>query len=952
MKLALDLGTRYTSAAWTTAGSPDLLPLRDNNSPFLENLLLWRNQKVVAVDDQARSQLTQESILLQSFKPDLIRHRLRWTDGIAARGHSELRHATSIGSMPVPKEKCPDGYTGPFYRFGLIKAIGGLLRHLWADLRKRDPGLDACDSLLVGVPYAFHEFSRRRLLHALKEGLADDLFPEPEFYQRALQSVSFVHETFAVLAAADYLYGGRLVEELGQKRPDNTMVIDIGAGFCTAALYQTQAGRDDISLLPGRMLGERHTQFAGDVVDAAMLDGVRGLDPDLDVFISNRYPDPAFRLVLMDAIRRAKIQLCDPAVGEISMQVPEADYVAIPRDAFTEWVRPVARRAADAAVEAAAEAGLSPSEVGAVLMVGGTSLIPEVRRAISDEFTKCPVIAPDQPADVQDALGAVTRGLARFEHVAEPVGMRPGNRRIGLYNTSWAPQEQFPPTSEQFVLLYDPLKPDEQKHKDFWWGFLHVPPGFGKLTVTLFESVDREEHLFTLYGIPVDDSNLTVPERFQVYIDVTGGRIFPRIWVWDVTSRRFLVKAFDLAKQSETRLTAWIEGEAAAYSYFDGDIFDGRPEVGMGWIPAVKRPAVGDVVRVVSGDRGNADWVNGGGPDQNGRVPANTIRGIWPRGLSAPTGRGLSECRNWHISEFLLKLDDGEPTNFQNLFIQHVPDGHRDGQMLVVETEHKLTPLASRNAEDALANQMGTMPTGAARTATNTTSGRMSRAPRLAPDGGDSVARPSGRAPSLSSMSGSGGGDDPFGAAGAMFESETMPTVFDTGQTPSDTIFSPPGTTEPPKSEADVPTAPPASSDPFGGVDTDGPVADGSVVTRSWTSAHAAWAGANAELPADAPDSWAESSAAGTSSSGSNADLVLTVPDPEMGEVRRTSGRLPVANVMKALRDSGVPTDRAEARAMLHRLMRQMVDGQVPADQANAAASIIRALFMLGHGEE
>ncbi|MGE3850738.1 MAG: Hsp70 family protein [Planctomycetota bacterium] len=939
MKLALDFGTRYTSAAWTTAGSPDLLPLRMGN-PFLENILLWRNNKVVAIDDDARSQLSQDSMLLQSFKPDLARHRLRWTEGLASRGHSEIRRATSVGSLPVPKDRIGEGYTGPFYRHGLVRAIGGMLRHLWAHLHKLDPGLtNACDSLVIGVPYAFHEFSRRRLMHALKEGLADELFPEPDFYRQALQAVSFVHEPLAVLASIDHLYDGRASTTFSSVRPESLLVVDIGAGFCSAAVFQTQPGRDDLALTPGRMIGERTTQFAGDAIDAAMLDGVRGLDPDLDVFICNRFNDAAFRMLLLDNIRRAKIQLCDPAVGEVSLQVPEADYVAIQRPAFTDWIRPVARRAAETAIEAVADAGMGTSEVGGVLMVGGTCLIPEVRAAIAAEFQGRPIVMPDRPNDVKDALGAVACGLARYEVVADPAGMRPGNRRIGLYNSGWAPQEQFPPQSEQFVLLYDPLKPDEHKHKDFWWGFLQVPPGFGKLTVTLFESVDREEHLFTLYGIPVaDGGDLCIPERFQVYIDVTGERMFPRIWVWDVNARKFMVKAFDLSKQAENRLAEWIEAELPAFSYWDGDVFHGKPDATMGWIPAVKRPAVGDVVRVVSGDRTNADWVNK--PGASGLIAPATIRGVWPRGTSAPTGKGINEVRNWHISEFMLKLDDKQPANYQNLFIEYVPDGHRDSQMLVVDVEHRLAPLQSMS-DDTLANQMGTVPV---KTETRS-SGRMSRAPRLAADA----------APSLASSQAQGStppaGDDPFGVAGAMFESSAMPTVFDTGQIPVEEAFGGPAGAAAAAAAraASAPKTAPGGSrrdpgDPFGGMngDPDESVADASVMTRSWTSAHAAWNAGQQDVPTDAPESWAESSAGGDD-------------DHARRDLRKTAaGALATASlptVLKSLRESGVPTDRAEARALLHRLLRQAIDGDVSAPVASAAAVIIQALFALGHGD-
>jgi len=146
---------------------------------------------------------------------------------------------------------------------------------------------------------------------------------------------------------------------------------------------------------------------------------------DLDLAFSRWVASGVFRVhgidVMKDAVLWERIQRQCELVKRALSASPEAKYQL--RDAFSvggrvqhldylfrrehlapDW-KPLVDRSIEAARATVAEAGLDPAALGAVLLIGGTTYVPQVRAAVAEAF---PV-----PLEVEDdPQTAVARGAA------------------------------------------------------------------------------------------------------------------------------------------------------------------------------------------------------------------------------------------------------------------------------------------------------------------------------------------------------------------------------------------------------------------------------------------------------------------------------------------------------------------------------------------------------------
>jgi hypothetical protein len=674
MKLALDLGTSHCSAAWTTTEKPRLLPLRNESSPFVKSVALWRDGKVAEVGDDAFAEMLHsgnpDDVLLERYRGDFGRTRLRYVDSPTSD--------SPTGRFDKPGREvvvCPDGYAGPFFRHGLVQAQAGVLKHLWSRLSEIDEErIGKCDGLRISVPLHFHDFSKRRYLAALRQALAGKLFADAEFYRKALQSTAFVSEPLALLAALEHLYNGRARDAFVSARATHCLLIDIGAGYAESAAVQMVPGDGLAAISPSELLGASfETQAAGGAIEDAMLDALIAIEPEIEAIADN----PVAAIQLRNAVRQAKHAFGDAETDEAMVIVPDRGTQTFTRDMFAEAIGGPVDALHGCIDHTLERALLSPGEVDVVVLVGGTAVLPEIQTSIEERFGGAQVVAPTLD-DLDEAMGAVTLGMARVDRFGHHWGLRPTNRAIKIYNSNWDPsRDEESIEAESLSLVYDPREPEQNRHKEFWWGTLQVPLGFRRLSVTVFESILHDNFLFTLWGIPVeDDEDISDPGRFQVYVDPTNDRVYPRIWVWDVKKRKFLVKAFNVQKQSEEALRDFVENERAYFPFVDGVLFDGRPVEGdLAWMPPVKRLQLGDYVRVLTGDRRSPHWFNVRHAAAGGGItPVQRVTAIYPRGDGGTGVDSLDECLSWCLSDYDIVLDDDPPRNLQGLFVEHAQD--------------------------------------------------------------------------------------------------------------------------------------------------------------------------------------------------------------------------------------------------------------------------------------
>ncbi len=159
-------------------------------------------------------------------------------------------------------------------------------------------------------------------------------------------------------------------------------VYDLGGGtFDAAVLRKTDSGFDII----GEPVGLEHV--GGMDFDSAVLDFIQttsGIEWQLD-------PDDAEHVTAMSHLRRscveAKELLSSESEAQIAVMLPGVeDSVRLQRAVFESRIRPILETTLDALERAIERASLTPADLSAILLVGGSSRIPLVAQLLSERF--------------------------------------------------------------------------------------------------------------------------------------------------------------------------------------------------------------------------------------------------------------------------------------------------------------------------------------------------------------------------------------------------------------------------------------------------------------------------------------------------------------------------------------------------------------------------------------
>jgi Fe-S protein assembly chaperone HscA len=160
----------------------------------------------------------------------------------------------------------------------------------------------------------------------------------------------------------------------------------------TIAVYDLGGGTFDISILKLRdgifevQSTNGDTHLGGDDIDnlllAIALDEIHA-EHGVDL---RKHPS-AVQGLRKDAID-AKIRLSTEAVARFDIELPNGDRYQreIPREVFEQLIEPVLERTAGPCKQALADAGLTPEHIDEVVLVGGSTRIPAVRKLVDDLF--------------------------------------------------------------------------------------------------------------------------------------------------------------------------------------------------------------------------------------------------------------------------------------------------------------------------------------------------------------------------------------------------------------------------------------------------------------------------------------------------------------------------------------------------------------------------------------
>jgi Fe-S protein assembly chaperone HscA len=160
----------------------------------------------------------------------------------------------------------------------------------------------------------------------------------------------------------------------------------------TVAVYDLGGGTFDISILKLNdgifevVSTNGDTHLGGDDIDNLLL--VVALDEIRNEHNIDLRPYPDAIQALRKAVIEAKIALSAEPVAKLDIELPGGDRYQreIPREVYEQLIQPVLERTAGPCLQAIADAGITPSQIDELVLVGGSTRIPAVRVLVDQIF--------------------------------------------------------------------------------------------------------------------------------------------------------------------------------------------------------------------------------------------------------------------------------------------------------------------------------------------------------------------------------------------------------------------------------------------------------------------------------------------------------------------------------------------------------------------------------------
>ncbi len=254
-----------------------------------------------------------------------------------------------------------------------------------------------------------------------------------------LQVVRILNEP----TAASLAYEGEGAGEEGR----TVLVYDLGGGTFDVSVVRLEGGVNEVLASHG------DTRLGGDDLDEALLRKLEEKMEDPDLVRASRM-DPRVRARLLRVVEKARRKLSDAPFARIRedavITTPRGPLhlnVDLSREEFEECARPILERTVDSIHRAIEDSGIGSGDLDAVLLAGGATRTPLVRRIIAEAAGREP--RHELHPDLCVALGA---GLlaAREEGREEArvlVDVTPysfGPSYIGLRDGVWYPHCYHP----------------------------------------------------------------------------------------------------------------------------------------------------------------------------------------------------------------------------------------------------------------------------------------------------------------------------------------------------------------------------------------------------------------------------------------------------------------------------------------------------------------------------
>jgi Fe-S protein assembly chaperone HscA len=374
----IDLGTTNSLIAAMENGEPRVIAVGHNDSALLPSVVAIAPDGAVTVGDRAIE-----------MEPHLTVERDGRVSAVGFAGgeygaviRSVKRYMGLGGDEIAPEDRARYTFadlSGPVVRFQIGKRAftpsqisAEILRALKDGAERALGNGEKVERVVITVPAYFNDGQRQATKDAGR--LA------------GLEVVRLVNEP----TAASLAYG------LNKMATGNVAVFDFGGGTFDISILSIKEGIFEVLATNG------DTHLGGDDIDRAVVDWLLAEMPDtlkLDRHVWN-----SARMAAEDAKKR----LTDVAETEVVVELPgHSIRKHLTRNALEEMAAPSIARTLKRCELAIADAKLKADDIDAVVLVGGSTRMPLVRRRVAEMFHREPLcsINPDQVV----ALGAAVQ---------------------------------------------------------------------------------------------------------------------------------------------------------------------------------------------------------------------------------------------------------------------------------------------------------------------------------------------------------------------------------------------------------------------------------------------------------------------------------------------------------------------------------------------------------------
>jgi molecular chaperone DnaK (HSP70) len=167
---------------------------------------------------------------------------------------------------------------------------------------------------------------------------------------------------------------------LDRRKEGTIAVYDLGGGTFDISILKLRDGIFEVQSTNG------DTHLGGDDIDNLLVAIA------LDEIFSEHGVDLRSQPGAVQAIRKsaidAKIRLSTEAAAHFDIELPNGDRYQreIPREVFEQLIEPVLERTAGPCKQAMIDAGVTPDQIDEVVLVGGSTRIPAVRKLVDELF--------------------------------------------------------------------------------------------------------------------------------------------------------------------------------------------------------------------------------------------------------------------------------------------------------------------------------------------------------------------------------------------------------------------------------------------------------------------------------------------------------------------------------------------------------------------------------------